>query len=231
MEHLEANKRRVGDAAAALVRSGDVVGLGSGSTARYLVEALGRALADGRVHDVQGVPTSRTTEALAQAVGIPLVTLPTDGVDIALDGADEVSPSLDAIKGLGGSLVREKIVAASARRFVLIADGTKRVARLGELAPVPVEVVRFGWERTSSVVRALGCEPALRGGATNPFVTDNGNLVLDCAVAAGFDAPTLAAALDAIPGVVDHGLFLGMAHEALLADADGVARLERPPTT
>ena len=227
MEHLEANKRRVGEAAAALIGSGDVVGLGSGSTARYLVEALGRALAAGRVHGVQGVPTSRTTEALARQAGIPVIALPADGVDIAVDGADEVSPTLDAIKGLGGSLVREKIVAASARRFVLIADGSKRVTRLGELAPVPVEVVRFGWERTGAVVRALGCEPALRGGATDPFVTDNGNLVLDCAVPAGFDAAAFAAALDVIPGVVDHGLFLGMAHEALLADADGVARLDR----
>ncbi len=228
MDEREAYKRQVGEAAASMVRSGTVVGLGSGSTARYATEAIGRALATGSLRDVRGVPTSLATERLARAVGLPLVELPATGVDLAIDGADEISPELDAIKGLGGALTREKVVAASARRFVLVADASKRVRHLGERTPVPVEVLRFGWQRTRAALTALGVEPALRGAGDEPFVTDNGNVVLDCAVPPGFDPAAFAAAADGLPGVVGHGLFLGLAHEALLADVDGVVTLRRP---
>jgi ribose 5-phosphate isomerase A len=228
MPDLERYKRQVGEAAAALIESGSVVGLGSGSTSRYAIEALGQALATGARRDVRGVPTSRRTEHLAQSLGIPLVELPAEGVDLAIDGADEIGPELDAIKGLGGALTREKVVAAAARRFVLVADGTKRVRRLGERAPVPVEVLRFGWHRTRARLAALGCEPRLRCRDAEPFVTDNGHVVFDCAVdPETFDAVAFAAAVDALPGVVGHGLFLGLAHEALLADASGVLSLRR----
>ncbi len=225
MDEREDYKRVVGEAAARLVRSGMLVGLGSGSTARFFTEALGRALRSGELHDVRGVPTSGRTERLAQAAGVPLVELSAAGVDLAVDGADEIDPALNAIKGLGGALTREKIVAAAARRFVLVADASKRVTRLGERAPVPVEVLRFGWVRTRASLAALGCRPTLRGGERDPFVTDNGHVVLDCAVAPGFDAGAFAAAVDALPGVVGHGLFMGLAHTALLADADGMISL------
>ncbi len=228
MDVREDYKRQVGEAAARLVESGMLVGLGSGTTARFFTEALGRALASGELQGVRGVPTSARTERLAQSVGVPLSELPAEGVDLAVDGADEIDPALDAIKGLGGALTREKVVAAAARRFVLVADTSKRVTRLGELAPVPVEVLRFGWLRTRASLEWLGCEPVLRARGGEAFVTDNGNLVLDCAVTAGFDARGFAAALDALPGVVGHGLFIGLAHEALLADAEGMVALRRP---
>jgi ribose 5-phosphate isomerase A len=159
---------------------------------------------------------------------VPLVELPAEGVDLAVDGADEIDPALDAIKGLGGALTREKVVAAAARRFVLVADGSKRVQRLGQRAPVPVEVLRFGWLRTRALLAQLGCEPVLRAVGGDPFLTDNGHIVLDCAVGAGFDAAAFAASVDALPGVVGHGLFIGLAHDALFADALGVVALRRP---
>lgn len=228
MDEMERSKRAAGEAAAALVGDHQVVGLGTGSTARYVIEALGRSLRAGTLVGVRGVATSVASEALARDVGIELVELGPDGVDVAIDGADEIDPSLDAIKGLGAALTREKIVAASARRFVLVADASKRVTRLGERAPVPVEVVRFGWRRTAAALAALGCSPALRGGEATPLTTDNAQLILDCAVPAGFDAHAFAAAAGSLPGVVEHGLFLGMASTAFVADTSGVARLERP---
>ncbi|TVR86495.1 MAG: ribose-5-phosphate isomerase RpiA [Trueperaceae bacterium] len=227
MDDIETLKRRAGEAAAGLVRSGTVVGLGTGSTARYVIAAIGRALADGTLTDVSGVPTSAACERMAREAGIPLVELGAAGVDIAIDGADEIDPALEAIKGLGGAMTREKIVAAAARRFVLVADATKRVERLGERAPVPVEVLRFGWRRTAAALASLGCTPRLRGGEAAPALTDNGHPVLDCAVPAGFDAAAFAAAVDTLPGVVGTGLFLGLARTAFIAGDGDVVRLER----
>ncbi len=231
MDDIESLKRRAGESAAALVRSDTVVGLGTGSTACHTIAAIGRALADGSLRGVTGVATSVASERLAREAGIPLVELGPDGVDLAIDGADEIDPSLDAIKGLGAAMTREKVVAAAARRFVLVADGSKRVALLGERAPVPVELLAFGWRRTAAALAALGCEPRLRGGEAAPVRTDNGHPVLDCHVAAGFDAAAFAAALDALPGVVGHGLFLGLARTAFIAEAGGVTRLERDGVT
>jgi len=227
MDDIETLKRRAGEAAASLVRSGTVVGLGTGSTARYVIAAIGRSLADGTLTDVSGVPTSEASERMAREAGIPIVELGAAGVDVAIDGADEIDPSLDAIKGLGGAMTREKVVAAAARRFVLVADASKRVGRLGELAPVPIEVLRFGWRRTAAALAALGCVPRLRGGEDAPTLTDNGHPVLDCAVPAGFDAAAFAAAVDAVPGVVGNGLFLGMARTAFIASEGDVVRLDR----
>lgn len=227
MDAVETLKRRAGREAAALVESGMVVGLGTGSTARYVIEAIGRAIADGSLTGVKGVPTSLASERMARDAGIPLTELGPAGVDIAIDGADEIDPALDAIKGLGGAMTREKMVAAAATRFVLVADGSKRVGRLGERSPVPVETLHFGWRRTAAALAALGCTPRLRGGEGAPTVTDNGHLVLDCEVRAGFDAPALAAAVDATPGVVGHGLFLGIARTAFVAGDGDVVRLDR----
>ncbi|MDF1524003.1 MAG: ribose-5-phosphate isomerase RpiA [Trueperaceae bacterium] len=227
----EADRWKTAAARAALehVRSGMLVGLGTGSTASHVVRDLGRRLAAGELRDVRGVATSVATERLAREAKIPLVELPASGVDLTIDGMDEVTPTLDAIKGLGGALTREKVVAASSARLVLIGDVRKRVPWLGETAPVPVEVLAFGWRRTVERLRELGAEPALRLRGGEPFVTDTGQWVVDCHVHPHFDAAAFAAAVDAVPGVIAHGLFLGMAERALLGGPDGIEELLRPP--
>lgn len=228
MTEVERWKARAAHAALDHVRSGMVVGLGTGSTAVHMVRELGRRLATHELLDVRGVPTSFATERLAREAKVPLVDLPADGLDLAIDGMDEITAKLDAIKGLGAALTREKIVAAAAKRFLLIGDRTKRVAYLGDRAPVPVEVVAFGWRRTAERLRELGADPVLRTERGEPVVTDNGQLVVDCRMRGGFDAPAFAAAVDALPGVVAHGLFLGMAERAFLAGPDGVDELVAP---
>ncbi len=224
---VELYKREAALRALALVESGMLLGLGTGSTARWLVEGLGEKLAAGELKDVAGVPTSRQTEEQALRLGIRLVDLPPEGVDLAIDGMDELAPGLDAIKGLGGALTREKIVAVAATRFVLIGDASKYVTRLGEKAPVPVEVVRFGHARTRRALEYLGASTEPRLAGAEPLVTDNGNLIYDCRFEPGFDAPTMALALAEVPGVVDHGLFLGVADLAFVASASGVATHDR----
>ncbi len=228
MDPIESFKQEAALRALDLVESGMVIGMGTGSTARYFVEGLGQRLAEGRLRDVTAVPTSDHTEAMARAAGIPIVDLPAAGVALAVDGMDEVTPSLDAIKGLGAALTREKIVAAAAEHFVLIGDDSKRVDYLGQKAPVPVEVVRFGWHRTAALLQALGSRPVLRGTESEPVVTDNGNLVLDCWFASAFDAAAVAERMASMPGVVEHGLFLNMAARAFVAGRSGVAELRRP---
>ena len=208
-----------------LVESGMVVGLGTGSTARHFVAELGRLLGTGELERVTGVPTSQATAQQAREVGIPLVELGAAGVDLAVDGMDEYDDALNAIKGLGGALLREKVVAAAAGTFVLIGDVSKHVTRLGSLAPVPVEVARFGWRRTAAVLEGVGAVPTLRSVEGEPFVTDNGNLILDCRFPGGFEATSLADALSSVPGVMEHGLFVGMAHRAFVAGAAGTLAL------
>jgi ribose 5-phosphate isomerase A len=220
-------KTAAAEAACAEVASGMTLGLGSGSTAHAFLRALGRRLEAGDVTDVRGVPTSRATEKAARRLGIPLVDLPAGGVDLAVDGMDEVDASLDAVKGLGGALLREKVVAESARRFVLIGDDGKRVERLGARSPLPVEVLAFGVARTAERLRGLGLVPRLRGGELEPYLSDNGHPILDCTVPAGLDAARLACDLERVPGVLGHGLFLDMAQAAYVAGAGGVERLER----
>jgi len=223
------NDRKAAAAQAALqeVSSGMVLGLGTGSTVQFFLEALAERIASGDVRDVVGVPTSRATERESRRLGIPLVDLSAEGVDVAVDGMDEVDPSLNAVKGLGGALLREKVVAESAKRFVLIGDDGKPVDRLGAKTPLPIEVLAFGIARTEARIRALGLEPSLRGGVLEPFLSDNGHPILDAALPEVEDLPGLARALDAIPGVLGHGLFLGMADVAYLATGDGVKRVER----
>jgi len=218
---VDAAKRAAGEAAAALVEDGMLVGLGTGSTVRFLVDALGR-----RTHDeglrITGVPTSEATAAQATALNIPLAD-PEAAIDLAIDGADEVERgTLRLIKGLGGALVREKIVAQLARRFVVVADATKVVDCLGERSPLPVEVVRFGLAATTRRIAEAGGAPVLRRAGAEQFVTDNGNVVLDCPGFAPIRDPfTLERTLRAIAGVVGTGLFLDMAERAIVADADG----------
>lgn len=224
----ESGKTAAAEAALEEVESGMLLGLGSGSTAHRFLLALGRKLREGALRDLQGVPSSRATERTAREVGVPLADLPASGVDLAVDGMDELDANLDAIKGLGGAMLREKVVARSARRFVLIGGEEKRVERLGARAPLPVEVLAFGVSRTAALLRELGLEPSVRGGESEPYLSDNGNPVLDCPLPADARPEALAAALDAIPGVLGHGLFLGMAGGAYLASEQGVRRIERP---
>jgi ribose 5-phosphate isomerase A len=211
-------------AAAELVEPGMTIGLGSGRAVWKLVELLPAG--------ARAVVASELTRERALTAGIEVVEL--DGtfeLDLALDGADEVDGSLGLIKGGGGALLREKIVIAAARRFVVVAETSKRVDRLGERFPLPVEVVRFGWADTRRRLSSLLPESKLRSteGSSEPFVTDEGHYILDCPIPAGTDAAELGRALLAVPGVVDHGLFLDMAELALLGSPDGtVERLERP---
>ncbi|HEX8187442.1 MAG TPA: ribose-5-phosphate isomerase RpiA [Pyrinomonadaceae bacterium] len=216
-------KQRAGFRAAEFVEDGMRVGLGTGTTARWLVERLGERVREEGLR-VRCVPTSRRTEEQARSLGIPLVTLGEAGeLDIAIDGADEIGPGLALVKGGGGALLREKLVAAAARRFVVIADSSKRVGALGRF-PLPVEVVRFGWELTARRVSGVvGVEPALRRGADGePFVTDNGNFILDCRCGEIPDPARTERGLKSLTGVVESGLFVGMADSAVLADAEGV---------
>ena len=213
----EAQKQVAADRALGLVRSGMVIGLGTGTTARYFIEGLGRLVGNGL--QVQAIVTSTDSRRRAIASGIPLREQVDGQIDLTVDGADEIDPAVDCIKGRGGALLREKIVAQASRRFVLIADETKLVDRLGR-GPVPVEILPFLWERTSYEVAELGGDPVLRPGVDGPYRTDNGNLVLD--VRFHRVDRELDARLHAIPGVIEHGLFFGLAHAAIIGGSSGV---------
>ncbi len=222
-------KRLAAVAALGEVRDGMVVGLGTGSTADHFLIALGEALATGKLADIRGVPTSTQSERRATELGIPLTTLAEcPAPDVTVDGTDEVSRDLDLIKGLGGALLREKIVAQNSRRLVIVADGSKCVDRLGTHGPLPVEVAPFAHETHESFFRKLGCAPTLRRDGGAVFVTDNGNYIYDCHFAGGIDDPAaLDRALRARAGIVETGLFLRLADLALIGDETGVRTIER----
>jgi ribose 5-phosphate isomerase A len=213
--HLDAARRAVD-----LVRDGMLLGLGSGVTAGAAVREIGRRLAAGRLSGITGIPTSNATRDLAREAGIPLTDLSADRpIDLTIDGADEVSPAGDLIKGLGGALLREKIVAVHSRRLVIVVDQAKLVRRLGERAPLPVVVVPFGWSTHLDFLRELGAEPALRTrrGEQVPFVTDDGHYILDARFPGGIEDPhALADVLARRTAVVETGLFLGMAPEVVV---------------
>jgi ribose 5-phosphate isomerase A len=213
------------------VRSGMTLGLGTGSTVAHALDALGEALRVGRLATIRGVPTSEQTAARARELGIPLLELHEAGeLDVTIDGADEIDPNLDLMKGLGGALLREKMVAQATRRLVIIADEGKRVARLGQKAPVPVEVVPFGWRAHLPFLESLGARSVLREQAGEPYRTDNGNYVIDChfELEEGIPDPqVLDWQLLGRAGIVEHGLFLDMAAIAYVAGPDGLATLDR----
>ena len=219
-------KQAAADAAAAIVEDGMLVGLGSGTTLRRFVRSLG--LRVGKGLRITGVATSESTRALAVELGIAVADLNDVGeLDLVLDGADEIDPRGQMIKGGGGNLLWEKIVATAGQRFVAVIDETKPVAHLGKF-PLPVEVVRFGWRSTERQIRGLFVEsgflePAmtLRGGEASPFVTDGGHYILDCALGEITHPEPLAIALDRIAGVVENGLFIGVARSAIIGRADG----------
>ncbi len=219
---LEPYKRTAAERALELVRPGMLLGLGTGSTARYFIERLGARVAEGL--RITAIATSRDSEERARSLGIPVVQTLERPIDLAVDGADEIDPARNCVKGRGGAFLREKIVAYASRRFVLVADETKAVPRLGA-GPVPVEVLSFLWEETSRRIQELGGRPALRSAGANPFRTDNGNLVLDVSFGIIPDPHGLGIKLHAIPGVVEHGLFIGMANAVILAGPAGVREL------
>ena len=223
---LAERQRRAAECAVCYVESGMVVGLGSGTTAAFAVRRIGHLLRVGRLQGILGIPTSQTVEALAREQGIPLTTLDEHPeVDVTIDGADEVDTALRLVKGGGGALLREKIVARASRCEIIVVDDRKLVPRLGTRVPLPVEVVRFGWTLTARALAELGAEVArrLRGG--EPFVTDEGHFIIDCWFGPIDDPAALAAAIEAIPGVVDHGLFLGLADLVIVAAPEGLRLL------
>jgi ribose 5-phosphate isomerase A len=220
------SKKRAAVAAMAYVKDGMVVGLGTGSTSRHFHEALGAALRDGRLRDIKGIPTSEWAADFAQQQGVTLTTLAQHPrPDVTVDGADEIDPQMNLIKGLGGALLREKIVAASSAKMVVIGDSSKVVNKLGTTQPLPIEVTPFGHETHVGFFRSIGGEPTLRqdkkkGGT---FVTDNANYIYDVRFAGGIaDAVELENILAKRPGIVETGLFIGIAALALIADESRV---------
>jgi ribose 5-phosphate isomerase A len=218
-------KRAAGEAAALLVEPGMIVGLGTGSTAAWFVKALAA-----RTTDIRGVPTSEATAALARELGLTVVELDSvKQIDITVDGADEIGPGLSLIKGGGAALLREKLVWEASRRCVTISEASKPVKVLGKF-PLPIEVVRFGHIHTANRIADVAAEfdlppGRLRMTGQSPLITDGGNLIYDMACGAIVDPAGLAAALKGVTGVVDHGLFLDLADEALVGTDDGVVRL------
>ena len=223
-------KRQAAEKAVEFIQSGMVVGLGTGSTAVHAVRAIGRLLQSGALKNIVAIPTSEETAHEAESLQIPLVTFDTHpGIDITIDGADEIALNLDVTKGLGGALLREKIVAASSRRFIIVADHTKRVTQLGSKAPVPVEVIPFAERPVADYLHLLGArvEKRLEKGGERPFITDENNIILDCYLPPIQNPQQLAAAIRQQPGVVEHGLFLHMATDAILATPGGIEHLTR----
>jgi ribose 5-phosphate isomerase A len=221
-------KRAAGNDAIEMVYPGMVVGLGSGSTARHATLRLAEKLRQGKLHDIVAVPTSEETAQLARQEGIPLATLEERAVvDLTIDGADEVDDHLDVIKGLGGYLLREKIVAYATQRLVIVVDETKLSTRLGLKSPVPVEVIRFGWRNTEAALARTGARTALRLRDGTPYITDEGNYIVDCWYR-GIQAPAeLSSSLKAIPGTVEHGIFLGMVQTVVVASQKGIQHIDR----
>ncbi|OPY33213.1 MAG: Ribose-5-phosphate isomerase A [Methanomassiliicoccales archaeon PtaU1.Bin124] len=222
---MSEKKRLAAERAVEFVQDGMVLGLGTGSTTYFAVEAIGRLVKQG--WDLKGVPTSSATEEQARKLGIPLLRLDeVETIDLTIDGADEVDRGLDLIKGMGAALLREKMVAYISKQEVIIVDDSKIVKMLGTKSPLPIEVVQFGHERTRRHLEALGCRPELRGGGS-PTITDNGNLIYNCRFESIPDPKGLETRLKRIPGVVETGLFLGMATKVVVAGENGIKIMER----
>jgi ribose 5-phosphate isomerase A len=216
----DASLEALGRYALRYVKPGQTLGLGTGHAASAFIRALGASGIS-----VRGVPTSNASDELARSVGIPIVTLAEAGkIDIDLDGADAVDPRLNMIKGYGGALVREKIVAASSRRFVVLVGYEKIVKWLGERGPLPVEVIPFGLSLVTAKIKAMGMKPQVREKDGQQYITDNGNLILDCAVKKITNPARLDRELLAIPGVVGTGLFVALASVVLVAEESGKIR-------
>jgi ribose 5-phosphate isomerase A len=222
----DAEKEAAARASLRFVHDGDIVGLGTGSTAAYFVRLLGERVRAGL--KIRGIPTGVETKDLAASLGIPLTTLDEfQQIDVTIDGADEVDPRLRLIKGGGGALLREKIVASASRKYVIIADSSKQVRRLGKF-PLPVEVIPFAQALLARKIAALGASVRLRANSSGePFVTDEGHHILDCSFGQISNPKSLASELEGMPGVVEHGLFIGMADVVLIGEDKDVVELRR----
>lgn len=231
MNHSELKKIAAYQAVNNEIQSGMKVGLGTGSTVAFALDAIGEALREGRLTDIVGVPTSEQTAARSRELGIPLVDLhEVDALDVTIDGADEIDPHLNLIKGLGAALLREKMVAQATHRFVIIADDSKKVEFLGQKAPLPVEVVPFGWQAHLRFLEQAGAVPGRREKEGQPVITDNRCYIIDCAFdsAVGIEDPQILEwLLLARAGIVDHGLFLDMAAVAYIAGKGDVEIIRR----
>jgi ribose 5-phosphate isomerase A len=224
-------KRAAAQRAIEFIEPGMALGLGTGSTAEFVIQELAARIAGGL--SVVAIPSSERTAALARGLGIPLASFAEHRrIDLAIDGADEVERgSLDLIKGRGGALLREKIVAAASARFVVVVDADKLVDRLGVVAPVPVEIVQFGWEATAAALESFGANPALRQSGNQPFVTDGGNFILDCHFAEIADAAECERRINLTVGVVDNGLFVGRSSAVVVASEAGIKVMTPNGTT
>jgi ribose 5-phosphate isomerase A len=227
--NLEHFKEQAALEAVKLVKSGMTVGLGTGSTAKYAILEIGRLIAARKLMDIIGVPTSKASEVLARDVGIPLMELSAAGVDIAIDGADEIDPNLELIKGGGGALVREKLVEFNAKRFVVVADHTKLVPYLGYKFPVPVEILQWGFKATMLKIAEVApqVQARLRVKDGEPVLSDNDNFIVDCTFREIVNPRDLDAKLRHIPGVIGTGLFVGYANLAFVASERGVEKFSR----
>ena len=226
MSHTDPTLERIANRALDFVPAGGTVGLGTGRAAAAFIRALGTRVREGL--RVQGVPTSQAATLLGREFGIPLVGLgDVESIDVTVDGADEVDPHLNLIKGYGGALVRERIVAAASRQEIILVGSEKLVPVLGSRGKLPVEVIPFATAWCVRQLRTLGCEPALRTVDDDPFISDNGNHILDCGIRPLADPAALERALQATPGIVDTGLFLGIASVVLVGDPDGVREWRR----
>ena len=222
-------KQQAAERAVEFVKSGMVVGLGHGSTAFFAVRRIAQLLHEGQLQDILGVPCSLQVEEEAQRLGIPLTTLDEHPVvDLTIDGADEVDHSLNLIKGGGGALLREKMVAQASRREIIVVDESKLSPALGTRWPVPVEVIPFGWRSQAAYLESLGARPILRLSSDGaPFTTDQNNLILDCHFGPISQPTQLAARLGERAGIVEHGLFLGLATDVIVASDEGIRHLKR----
>jgi ribose 5-phosphate isomerase A len=229
VERQERQKQEAAARAVKLVESGMVVGLGGGSTAAFAIRLIAERLREGQLHDVVGIPCSRGVGAMAQQLGIPLTSLEEcAAIDLTIDGADEVDPDMNLIKGGGGALLHEKIVAQASRREIIIVDGSKPSPRLGTKWALPVEVVPFGWGSQRRFLESLGANVIARQTPDGElFKTDEGNLILDSDFGPIADASALARQLDARTGIVEHGLFLDMATDLLVAGDDDIQHTTR----
>jgi len=210
-----------------LVEDGQVIGMGSGTTAELAIRELGRRVREEQL-DIIGVPTSKRSEKIGIESGINMSSLDEHGsIDLTIDGADEVDPSLELIKGLGGALLREKMVAQATEREVIVVDESKLVEKLGTRVPLPVEVIQFSTQHLKRRLAALGCEPVLRLVGSVPFVTDNGNYIIDCSFSAIENPEMLDGEIKKVPGTVETGLFLGIADTVIVGSDTGTKTLNR----
>ena len=229
--NIQALKKQAAEYAANFVESGMIVGLGTGSTAIFATRRIAQRLHNGDLSDIRAIPTSLATEAAAIELGIPLTTLADHPrIDLTIDGADEVDPNFNLIKGGGGALLREKIVAQATARQVIVVDDSKLVDQLGTTWAVPVEVIPFGWGSQAAYLQSLGATPILRLHGDAPYQTDQGNIILDCDFGPIPDPAALAHRIKSRAGIVEHGLFIDLTHDVVVASATGIRHLRNSHT-